>query len=90
MKTTTDFNEWFNYFDTEDVELLYQMYMSIRDKHSYEPFHVEDDGMKIFLSCATQSDIQLLIASEQARKCFVTQLNAWAGYDIELKYEMLH
>ena len=90
MKTTNIFPEWFKYFDAEDLELIHQMYMAIRDGNSYEPFHVEVDGEKIFISCSTNSEIRLLIASVKARNCFFAQLREWAGYDIELKYEMNH
>ena len=89
MKISTEFNEWFNYFESDDVELVYQMFITVRDVISHAPFEVKTDGKKITLSCSINSEIRLLIASDKARKYFLLELNKWAG-DIELKYELAH
>lgn len=88
MKTTTEFEEWFGYFDPTEIEMLYHMYMAVKDGKSYEPFCVEVEGEKMIISCSTNKEIRLLIASNKAKGCFLDQLNKQCGGDVEFKYEL--
>ena len=90
MGTTTDFYEWLRYFDPEDIPILYHMLIAVREGNSCDPFRVEVDGEKMIVSCSTNNEIRLFIASEKAKRCFLAELNEFAGGDIELKYALEH
>lgn len=90
MRMTSSFEEWFEFFDPEDTNTLYQMFIAIRDGNSHEPFRVEVEGEKMIISCSMNDEIRLLIATGKARRCFLAHLNEFGGGDIELKYGLEH
>jgi hypothetical protein len=78
MSTTTNFDDWLSENSVEDPEEIYALYEAATNRKGDLIFEVTTVGEKTFIKGDAST---LLLATEWARKAFVTRINQLKGDD---------
>ena len=96
MATTTDFKQWVNFVDLENIEEIYCIYRAVYDIQEWGAFKCSvnktSNGDRYFLKC-DYCDDTLMIASEKARQYFLDYIKKeymQSEADIESWYSYKH
>ena len=83
MSTTTSFDVWLEENEPEGHEEIYALYQAVERRDDWGLYNVTNDGDRTFVKGPTST---LLLASDKARKAFLTKVNALKD-DKELNME---
>lgn len=77
MATITDFEGWLDEADPDGFEEVYSLYMAIENGEEFGPYECKpsSDNSKWFIK-ASHTDDTLMLASEKARKAFLSLIHS--------------
>lgn len=80
MATTTDFQEWLDNLDDNDIENIYFLYESVVGETEMGGFKCTNNHGKVFIKNG-DNDQTLMLVSGKAVKAFLDKLNREYGGD---------
>ncbi|QJY38210.1 hypothetical protein HOO69_16720 (plasmid) [Vibrio europaeus] len=78
MSTITDFDAWLDMVDLEDHEEVYALHQAVSGCEHFGMYKIQENRGKIFVT-ANHIDDTLMLASEDARRYFLTVLEKRSG-----------